>query len=307
MRSVWLGLAAGALLCGQSIHTYVIDGLGDRIRGPQIDVRGDSRTETMQTLNGRSVPVERVEARGLRSEGELKVIERVIRRFDQTGAPIGVDRVVEEVTKLPGGSSSVRTSTYRGDVNGNLQLAERAATEIRKSGGTETVSSVIERPSIDGTFQVAEKQTVVTGQSPTRDVRNAVTYLRDENGHFYEASKEAAETTKSGAESVDNAARYLVGTSGRLELAEQTVRTAVKRPDGSESIVLDVYTQQTPGLANDSPTGKPRLKEQRVIERRVDRDGATEVVSLRQPSLADPGLLGPPRKVSESVCKGKCP
>ena len=91
-----------------------------------------------------------------------------------------------------------------------------------------------------------------------------------------------------------------------MELAEQTVRTAVKRPDGSESIVLDVYTQQTPGLANDSPNGKPRLKEQRVIERRVDRDGVTEIVSLRQSSLADPDLLGDSRKVSESICTGKC-
>ncbi len=306
MRSLWWGLAACALLCGQSIRTYTFDGLGDRIRGPQTEVGGDSRTETMQTLNGRSVPVEQVEERVVRSEGPLKVVERVIRRFDQTGAPIGLDRIVEEVTQLQGGSSSVRSSTYRRDVNGNMQLTERAATETRKSGPTETVSSVIERPSIDGTFQVSERQTVVTDQSPTREVRNAVKYLRDENGRFYEAAKETEETTKSGAESVDNAARYLVGTSGRLELAEQTVRTAVKRSDGSESIVLDVYTQQTPGLSNDSSTGKPHLKEQRVIERRVDRDGVTEVVSIRQPSLADPDLLGPSRKVSESVCKGKC-
>jgi hypothetical protein len=261
----------------------------------------------MQTLNGRSVPVEQVEERVVRSEGSLKVVERVIRRFDQTGAAIGMDRIVEEVTQLNDGLSSVRSSTYRRDVNGNMQLAERTATEIRKAGGTETVSSVIERPSIDGTFQVTEKQTVVTVQSPAREVRNAVKLLRDENGRFYEAAKETEETTKSGAESVDNAACYRVGTSGRLELAEQTVRTAVKRPDGSESVVLDIYTQQTPGLANKDATGKPHLKEQRVIERRVDRNGVTEVVSMRQPSLADPGILGPSRKVSESVCKGKCP
>jgi hypothetical protein len=305
MRSIVIwAVAALAVAAQTTIRTYSYDGLGDRIRGPVVDVTGDSRTEKLQNINGRSVPLEQVEQRVVRSDGTTKVIERITKRFDPNGNLTGTDRVVEEQTKLAGGGSTVQATAYRSDVNGNMQPVERSVTETKQAGNVTTSESVIDRPALNGEFQTAEKQTVVTDQSPTHDVRNAVVYRRDENGRFYEALKETVDRQKSAGQTVENAAQYTVGTSGRLELASQTVRTAVKQPDGSESIVVDVYGQETPGLANSGET--PRLTSQQVIDRKVRNGEVDEVVSLRQPSLADPNRLGPPRKIAETVCKGKC-
>ena len=303
---VWFAtaLALGAQQKTQSSQTYVYDGTGDRVRGPDVDIRGDSRTEKMQTVNGRTVPLEQIEQRVLRSEGPTKVVERIIKRFDPNGNLAGTERVVEEQTKYPDGGSTVRAATYRADVNGTMRPVERSVTETKKSGSTLTSQSVIDRPSLNGEFQTAEKRSIVVDTSPGRDVRDEVVYRRDDNGRFYEAVKETSTRRQTGDQSVENTAQYVVGTSGRLELANQTVKTAVKRPDGSESIVVDVYGQQTPGLAN---VGKdPKLTSQQVIDRRVRNGEVDEVVSLRQPTLADPNRLGPPRKISETVCKGKC-
>lgn len=305
MRCVWLCIAACAALSGQTTRTYTIDGLGDRTGGSTYDVLGDSRTELVRTMNGRSVPAEQVEERVLSNEGGVKTVERVIRRYDPTGSPLGRERVVERIAKASDGSVSIQSSTYRRDISGNMTLAERAATQARTSGGSTTETTVIERPSIDGSFQTAERREVVSDESPARDRKNTGVYVRDDSGRFVESLKETVETTKNGDQSVANAARYQLGSSGRLELAAQTVTTSVKRADGSQSIVEDVYTQQTTGVANQD--GAPKLKEQRLIDRKVTADGAAETVSLRVPSLGDPNRLGPARKVAESVCKGKCP
>jgi hypothetical protein len=31
-----------------------------------------------------------------------------------------------------------------------------------------------------------------------------------------------------------------------------------------------------------------------------------ETVSVRRPTVSDPGTLGPPRQLSQTVCKGDC-
>ena len=308
MRSIVLcilaALALGAQQNTRTIQTYIYDGTGDRIRGPEVDIGGDSRTEKMRTINGRMVPLEQVEQRVVRSEGPTRVIERVIKRFDPGGNLAGTERVVEEETKSADGGATVRAATYRSDVNGNMHPVERSVTETRKAGGTLTSQSVIERPSLNGEFQTAEKRSVVLDKSPGRDVRDEVVYRRDGNGRFYEAVKETSTRQQTGNQSVENTAQYVVGTSGRLELANQTVKTAVKRADGSESIVVDTYGQQTPGLANAGEN--PKLTSQQLIDRRVRNGEVEEVVSLREPALADPNRLGPARKISETVCKGRC-
>jgi hypothetical protein len=307
MKGIFLCLAVAALVCGQdasSSQTYVYDGLGNRTRATQSDIRGDSRTETAQSINGRSVPLEQVEERVLRSDGTTKVVERIVRKFDPTGRLSQTDRIVEEQTQLSGGGSTVRATTYRGDLNGNMQPVERSLTETRKSGTVLTSDALIERPSMSGGFETAEKRSIVNDVTPSRELRQTVVYRRDGDGRFYEAVKETVDRQESDGRSVENTAQYVVGTSGRLELAAQTVKTAVKRKDGSESIVVDVYAQETPGLANSG--GKPKLKQEQLIERRSRGGEVDEVVSLREPSMADPDRLGPPRKLKETVCRGKC-
>lgn len=305
----WLLLALGAIalgaiaLCGQTSQTYQFDGDGNRIQGPSVVVQGNSRRETVQSINGRNVPLETVDQKVIRSEGAVTVVERVTRRFDQTGHLSEVERVVEEQTKASDGSST-RATHYRSDVNGNMQVAERSVTQTRVSGSTETTESAIERPSISGSFQIAEKKQITLERSAARDRQDTVIYLADANGGFREAAKESVDRMKAENQAIENTARYAIGTSGQLELVSQTVRTATKK-GGVESIVEDVFTSQSPGLANGADS-KLRLKEQHVIERRQSNGGINEVVSIREPSLGDPDRLGPARKVRETVCSGKC-
>ena len=306
MRDLVLCLAVAVLAAGQTIDTYTYNGTGERVRGPASDVSGDSRTEWSQSINGRRVPVEQVEQRIIRSDEQTKVIERLIRHFDPNGNPAGTERVVEERTMLADGGSTLKATTYRKDLSGNMQVAERSVTEAHKSATTQTADVVIERPAIDGSLQVAEKRVTAQEKSPAGDVQSTSVYRRDDSGRFYEAVKETMERRKSGGETVENAATYAIGTSGRLELASQSVKTSVKRSDGSESIVVDVYTQETPGRANASSSGGPRLKEQQVIERTTSGGVVTVVTSLRQASMDDVGKLGPARKVGETICRGKC-
>jgi hypothetical protein len=304
MRWLVLYVVTSFLTCGQSVQTYVYDGLGNRTRGPEVETRGDSRTEMLQSINGRRVPVEKVEERVLRTEGATKVVERVIKRFDSNGNLSQTERVLEEQTAFPDGRSTVRATTYRSDVSGNFQPVERCLMETRKSGTVITLDATVDRPTINGEFQTAEKLTIVDDRSAARDVQNTTVYRPNDSGGFYEAMKSTLERQKTDGQSVENTAKYAVGSSGRLELYSQTVKTAVKRNDGAESIVTDVYAEQTPGLAN--ANGKLRLKEEQLINRQTRNGEVNEVVSVRQPSPGDPDRLGPPRKIKETICKGQC-
>jgi hypothetical protein len=157
-------------------------------------------------------------------------------------------------------------------VNGALTPAERRTTVESKTGAGSTSSTTIQRP--------------------------------DTNGRFVEAVVETAQRQGSGAQSVESAARYEPDASGRLQLIESTQRTTVKGADGSESTTVDVFAPQTPGLANEN--SRPKIKERQIIERRPTPGGVVETMAIRRPGLSDPERLGPPRKVSETVCTGKC-
>src|SRR6476620_10751795 len=150
MKAFVLFVSAAALACAQSTtQTDLLDAAGNRIRGPEVEIRGNVRTERLQSINGRAVPLENIEERVVSDDGRVKVIERTTKKFDQTGHLAETQRVTEEQTRLGDGNSSIRASTYRTDVNGNLQLAERSVTETRKSGTAQTSEALIERPTLD--------------------------------------------------------------------------------------------------------------------------------------------------------------
>ncbi len=123
--------------------TTSVDINGNRVAdGPQIEQtrsKGTAETtERMQSINGRMVPLERVEERVVRDDSTGRVVERTIHRYDATGNPTTPVKETIEEQKRPDGSSTIQTTRYRGDVNGDLQLVQKTVTELRKSGSTET-------------------------------------------------------------------------------------------------------------------------------------------------------------------------
>ena len=254
-------------------------------------------TEKLQSINGRLVPIEKVDEKVVRDDGSVRIVERVIRRYDQTGNPAGMEKVVVEEQKSAHGSSTVNTTTYRSDVNGSMQVAERAVTRSEKSGNTTTSDTVVERPTISGGFDTVEKRSDSTVKQDNSYQENAVIYRKDANGSFYPAVRRVTDHSESNGRSSDNTAEYEIGPSGGLELHGQTVAESVKRPDGSTEIQVDIFRRNVPGVVNDGRGLK--LQERQLVERRAGRGNeVVETVSARRPTVSDPNTLGPATQIS---------
>lgn len=288
-----------------------VDINGRRVtEGPQVSQaksqNASETTETMQSINGRKVPLERVEERVLRDDASGRVVERLIQRYDATGNPTTPVKETIEEQKRPDGSSTIQTTTYRGDINGRMQLLEKSTTELHKSDSTQTSETVVQRPTLNGSLETVEKRSGVSVKDSAGIHEETTTYRRDGNGGFAVAVRQTKQHTEQGAQASDNTAEYEIGANGRLQLHSQTVARTATRPDGSKEIELNIYGNNVPGTV-DASGGKMKLHEQQLIEKKPGPgDTLVETVSVRRPTVSDPNLLGPPRQLSETICKGKC-
>src|SRR6266576_1623479 len=130
----------------QQTGTWTIDPSGQRVEGhvyQSFDSPTDrQRVELTRSINGRLVPVQSSEDRVLRKDSQGKSVERIVRKYDQNGNPVPAKKVLTEETKNPDGSTTIQSSTYEADLNGNMRLSERATTQIRKGATTETSATV---------------------------------------------------------------------------------------------------------------------------------------------------------------------
>lgn len=312
MKLLLFVLGAASLLLAQETSVYknsTLDLNGNRLEGPEViqvtSTTASEHTERLQSINGRLTPRERIEERVLRDDASGRVVERTIRRFDPTGNPGPPEKTVIEEQKR-GGSMTVRTTTYRGDLSGNMQLFERSVTEIQKQGDHQTSDTVVERPSINGSIEAVEKKVTEKSSSGAGYQETATTYRKGGNG-FVEAVRVVKSHVEINGNSTDNSAEYEVGSSGRLELHGRTVTNTTKNPDGSQMSEADVFGTSVAGTVASASQSALQLKEREVVERKSASGGVVrEVSSVRRPSVSDPGVLGPARVISETVCKGKC-
>lgn len=312
-RFIISSLVSAAALCAQSSSvTTSTDFNGNRVQyGPEViqtkTPTGSETTYTTQSINGRTVPMEKIEVNVLRDDASGRVVERIVHRYDPQGNPAPPTKETIEERKGGDGSSTIQTTTYRGDINGNLQVAQKSVTEVHRSGSQETAETVIQRPSINGSMDTVEKQSQVTMKDATGGYRqDATTYRRDGNGGFYEAVRTTTEHAQQGSEVTDNTAEYEAGPGGQLQLHSQTTSKTVTTPDGSKEVVVDIFGQNVPGVVNSSSSAL-KLQEQQVIQEKPGpNDTLTQTVSVRRPTMADPNTLGPARQLSQTVCQGAC-
>lgn len=311
MRVVWAILAVLSA-SGQDAATYQsfsVDVNGHRIAGSQITTTKTktslARTERLQSINGRMVPVEQISERVIRDDSSGRVVERTVQRFDPDGHPSPPELSLIERESRPGGTTTVRTTTSQLDINGHLQLIERSFTETQKAAASESSETSIERPAIDGSLEVVEKRSVLKTGSAEAFRQRSTTYRRDTNG-FYEAVRVITDRTKGPTTTTDQTAEYESGPGGSLELHSETARKSVRHPDGSETEVTDTLGKSLPGVASDSGSGL-KLQEREIVERATGADGSVRETLLRQrPTLTDPTVFGTPQVVAETICKGKC-
>ena len=127
---------------------WSIDTSGHRVEGSQYTVvespAGSQRVESLRSINGRMVPLQGSEDRVLRQDAQGKVVERTVLRYDANGTPGPPVKVRIEEKKNPDGSTTIQSTAYESDLNGNPRLFERSTTEIRK-GAENRTSTMIER------------------------------------------------------------------------------------------------------------------------------------------------------------------
>src|SRR5437763_11157147 len=89
-----------------TFRTYSVDVNGHRVDGPQITETKTKtsleRTERLQSINGRLVPLERIEERSIRDDSSERVVERTVQRFDQEGHPAPPEQSLIELQKGSG-------------------------------------------------------------------------------------------------------------------------------------------------------------------------------------------------------------
>lgn len=307
MKLCILVLSSALTWAQSTTTTYTTDVNGARIAGPSYTTSKDgTKTETLQSINGRQVPLDQAVDKVLREDSNGRVIERTIRKFNATGETGSTERVVIEESKLPGGGSSVRTTTYRNDINGSSQEAERKTVETRMQGSTTTAQTVIDRPDINGSFTTSEKRTAVTEGTDAKSTTTESVYRPDMNGGYHEALKSVKTVVKNGDQTTENTADYEPGVTGQLQLHAQSTSVTKKLPDGSETTQVDLYSSNVAGHVYDA-SAPMQVKEQQIIERHIASDGSvTETLSVRRPTTSDPGRLGDLQQLSETVCTGKC-
>lgn len=260
-------------------------------------------TEKMQSINGGLVPRERVEERVIKDDASGRIVERVVRTYDQTGHPGPPEKTVIEEQKNSSGSTT-RSTTYRGDISGNMVLFERSSSETHVTGTDRSTETTVERQTLNGLAPVEKKSTTQTGSKDEYE-ENTVTYRAGQSG-FYPAVKTSTTHSLHDGVATENTAEYEVGASGNLELHSQKVAHIAKRLDGSETTEVDLFSKGVPGTV-DSPDAQLKLKEREIVEKKPGPGGTVrETVAVRRPSVSDPNTLGPEKVISETVCRGKC-
>jgi hypothetical protein len=309
VRLLSAGLAAGiALLAQQTTEqssSWTLDVNGHRVEGPQHtaieSATGSQRVETLQSANGRMVPVQSTEDKVLNADPNNKVVERVIRKYDANGNPAQAIKVRIEEKKNPDGSTTIQSISSQTDVNGNSQVFERSTTEVRKNGATETATTV-ERATLNGGLQPVERDMKVERPNGAGTQVDATVYRRDVSGNFTPFAQDVQQITKSGGQVSTDAAHYEVGSDGKLTLYSRAVDHTTIKPDGSQVTDTEVYSKFSHGKTADINADQPRLQEQIHRESSKGPDGGVvETVSVRGRLPNDPSRFGTFEKVSETT------
>ena len=305
--SFFLVFTAALAAAQNTASTYTKDLNGNRVEAQSFNTSATGeKTERFQSINGRQVPLEQSVDRVVSQDSNSKVTERIVKKFNRDGQVASTERVVIEENKLPGGSSTVRETTYRSDVNGTSREAERKTIETRVSGSTATANTVIDRPGLNGSMETVEKRSAVTDGPPDNQRTTESVYRPALSGGFQEALRTVKTASKVNDTAKETTANYEPGMNGKLELASQSEATTTKQPDGTDVTQTNLFAKTVAGNVQDS-SGAMRVKEQQVMQRRTNPDGSVvETLSVRRPSVSDPNRLGDLQKLSETVCKGKC-
>jgi len=292
--------------------TYSYDVHGRRTSGlSTATITGKGQTsQTVRTtsVNGRDVPLEKVDEKVLEDGPRGRVIERTIQRYDQNGAPTPPERIRIEERPGAGGRSTTTTTYFESDINGRFQVRQRERTQATTTDTRKDATTVVERPNLNGGMSVAERRVITETSRDSGSTRDVTVYRRDMSGSFVPSNREVSETVETEGGSTTTTNRYNTANSdATMALADQTVTDVETRADGSRTTVVSIYGAAQPGRPGRGGSQDVFLREKLTTESRVERDGSVvETTGVQRVSLSDPNRLEPYQPVSETVCRGAC-
>ena len=291
---------------GQSETTlYTTDVNGHRVAEAQFVSLDGDRAELNQSINGRTVPLERTETKVLSDQPNHRVTETIVRKYDATGQLGSTERTVLEEQKRTGGST-LHATVYRSDANGRLQESERRVIDSQTQGAVTTANVTIARVGLSGSFETAEKRKVVTTvEGATTRETEIVERPAQGNLQFVEVARQIKESTKSGDKTTSTTVHYEPDYTGKMAVIREEMATTIKKSDGTQVTELNLYAASPYGIARDEQGGQ-KLREQQLIVRKESGGVVTETTTVRRPTLADPNRLGDPTEISTLACTGKC-
>jgi hypothetical protein len=254
---------------------------------------GSQRVETVQSINGRMVPLQVNEDRVLSQDPRNKVVERIIRKYDANGnlgLPI---KVRIEETRNPDGSATIRSTAYESDINGNLQIFERTITEVRKSPSATATSVNVERATLNGGLSPVQRIQSIERPTAGGSQLESTTYTRDVSGSFTPSAQDVKQITKRGTEETTDVVHYELDPYGKLALYSRAIDRLKVNPDGSQLTETDVYSKFSAGKTGDVNADQPRLQEQ-IRKQRVPGPGGVtvETTSVRSRLPNDQSRFG---------------
>ncbi len=300
------GLFAGHAAAQSASVLLTPDLNGRSVESAAYVAKDGDRTELIQSINGRQVPLEKTEVHVLSEGPGGKTTETIVRKYDATGRLASTERTVSEEQKTANGSV-IHAALYRSDLNGSFQEAERRTIQSQTQGNTTTSDVAISRAGLNGTFELAEKRNIVTVTDKDAGTVQATEVIERpaQNGQLAEAAREVRQQTKAADKVSSNTAYYELDYTGKMNLIRQQVETTSKSADGSVVTERNTFAPSIYGVARDAD-GAPKLREQEVIVRRESNGVVSEKTTVSRPTLQDPSRLGPASPASELVCSGKC-
>lgn len=296
---------ASIALAQSVVTTYVTDVNGNRVPAGSVVSTDGEHTQLSQSVNGKTIPLEQTDEKILSKDANGTVTEKIVRKYDRNGQLTSTQRIVIEERKQADGFTQ-QSTTYTSDVNGEMHEAEHQTVESHTQNGATDTQTVIERPTINGSLQAVEKRSTVTETGKDTSKQDETIYRLSPNGDFYPAVREVKDESKSGDQTVVKSALYEPIGSAQMSLSRQSVSTTTKAADGSEVTEVNFYAPAAPGVARENGASL-QLYEQDTVARTKAADGSVvETMSARRSSISDPGRLGSPQKISETICTGKC-
>lgn len=298
-------MLAGVAWAQSTTTTYQPGLNGNAVADGSVVTTDGVTTRTTKSINDGQVPQEQTVERVLSKTASGQVTEKIIRRFDQTGTLMSTERIVTDTQNQPSGQI-VHATTYRSDINGNMAEAERKTVESTTHGAVTNTQTTIDRATINGVATV-EKRSAVSETSDHATHTDEMIYRLSPSGTFDPAFRTITDITQSDGKTVQKTAQYEpIQDVNKMELSKQIVKTTSTRADGTAVEQTDYYASSVPG--NVAEPGAPqRVYEQDTIERKPGGNGTVvETFTARRADMSNPKTMGPPIKVSETVCTGKC-